>query len=393
MIFDIQKASITKRLVAFILDAILFAVLAVGFAWLIGLACDYDTHLNASVSTQEAYTTYYKRAYGVDYSKTYEELTESEKAIWDTYSEQFSNAVTYDEAVKITIEELLSYRTKYLGSHGVDLLATDTTYDNYTTEQKAAWLSAYEACQNELKAKYGKKAFLMKPIRYVQSYQEDFSVDLTRNSDDVPKSELKNWLKAYDKCDKVLATDLSYNARMMRILAFTLLMISLGILLSMLILEFIVPLLFKNGQTVGKKVFGIAVIHQNGVRVNTITMFIRTFLGKYAVETMVPVLLVLMMFTSNALISVIVIALLFIFEIVLFVWNKDYRPFIHDVFAKTVTVDLASQMIFENEAEMVAFRQSTYAEGSGDALSDTLYGTSNPLANSFVEVDKKDENK
>ena len=390
MIFDIQKASITKRLMAFILDAILFAVLAVGFAWLIGLCCDYDNHLNCSVSTQEAYTTYYQRAYGVDFTKNYEEQTADEKAIWDQYSEQFSNAVSNDAPIKIDVDKLLSYRSNYISS-GIDLFATQKEYDTYTPEQKSAWLNAYNTCATEIKALYGENAFLMKPIVYLQSFEEKYETDLTISADDTPKSELKNWYKAYDKCNKVLAKDLSYGDRMMKIIAFTLLMTSLGILLSMVVLEFVVPLLFKNGQTIGKKVFGIAVVHQNGVRVNTITMFIRTFLGKYAVETMVPVLLILMLFTGNALTSVIVIALLIIFELVLFIWKKDTRPFIHDVFAKTVCVDFASQMIFENEAEMAEFRRNTYAEASEGTLSDTTYGTTNPLASSFVEVDKKND--
>lgn len=160
----------------------------------------------------------------------------------------------------------------------------------------------------------------------------------------------------------------------------------------MLVLEFILPLVFKNGQTIGKKIFGIAVIHQNGVRVNNITMFIRTFLGKYAVETMSPVLLILMLFTGNALIAIIVLALLIILELVLFIWKKDTRPFIHDVFAKTVCVDMASQMIFDTEAEMLEFRRNAYAESSDSSATDTLYGTKNSLASSFVEVNKDRKN-
>ena len=159
----------------------------------------------------------------------------------------------------------------------------------------------------------------------------------------------------------------------------------------MLILEFTLPLVFKNGSTIGKKVFGIGLVHQNGVRVNTITMFIRTFLGKYAVETMVPVLLVLMLFTGNGIISIIVMALILVLEIVLFVWKKDTRPFIHDVFAKTVVVDLASQMIFQNEVEMQEYRRSAYAEASADSEADKLYSTANPLSSSFVEIKKDDK--
>ena len=396
MIFDIQKASLTKRLVAFILDAILFAVLAVGFAWLIGLACDYDTHLDCNVATQEAYTTYYKRAYGVDFSKTYDDLSEAEKALWDQHSEQFSNAVSGDAEIRISLEKLLAYQSKYLKSHGVDLLANENEYTALSDEQKATWLTAYNACQEEIRAEYGENALLMKPIAYVLTFEDKHDVNLTASASEkagFSTEVLNRWIKAYNKCDKALATDVGYGARMMKLLGFTLMMVSLGILLSMVILEFTFPLLFKNGQTIGKKVFGIAVIHQNGVKINTITLFIRTFLGKYAVETMCPVLLVLMLFTSNAITSVIVMALLIIFELVIFIWKKDTRPFIHDVFAKTVCVDLASQMIFESEAEMLAFKRNAYAETSGDSAQDLLYGTSKALSESFVEIDNKTSDK
>ena len=395
MIFDIQKASLTKRLVAFILDAILFAVLAVGFAWLIGLACNYDTHLDCNVATQDAYTTYYQRAYGVDFSKAREELDEAGQAKWDQYSEQFSNAVSGDVAVKISLEKLLAYHTQYAKSHGVDLFLKQEEYDALNDSQKAQWLTAYNACQEELKLTYGENALLMKPISYVISFEEEYDVNLTASASEkagFSNDALNRWIKAYNKCDKALATDVSYSERMMKLLGFTLTMISVGILLSMLVLEFAFPLFFKNGQTIGKKVFGVAVMHENGVKVNTITLFIRTFLGKYAVETMCPALLVLMLFTSNAITSVIVMALLIIFELVIFIWKKETRPFIHDVFAKTVCVDLASQMIFENEAEMLAFRRNAYAETSGDSAVDTLYGASSALSDSFVEITNDKDN-
>ena len=395
MIFDLQKASIGKRFVAFILDMILFAVLAAGGAWLIGLACDYDSHLDHNISTQEAFTTYYYRAHGVDFSKNYDSLGEAEKADWDAHEGEFSKIFSADVALRMPLEKLLSYQSKYLQSHGVDLFLLDTEFNALTTEQKTNWLAAYDACSAEIKAEYGEGALLMKAIKYVQYYENEHKVDLTATELDrsnYNKEELKDWEKAYKECDKTLKSDLTYSERMMKIIAFTLLMVSLGVLISMLVLEFILPLVFKNGQTIGKKIFGIAVIHQNGVRVNNITMFIRTFLGKYAVETMSPVLLILMLFTGNALIAIIVFALLIILELVLFIWKKDTRPFIHDVFAKTVCVDMASQMIFDTEAEMLEFRRNAYAESSDSSATDTLYGTKNSLASSFVEVNKDRKN-
>ena len=391
MIFDIQKASLTKRLTAFILDVILFAVFATGFAWIIGLVCDYDTHLDCSVANQEAYTTYYQRFYDVDFSKQDDKLSDADKAIWDAHTEPFNALVQNDSSINIEIDKLLEYRTKYLNSHSVDLFATQKEYDEFTAEQKEAWKSAYTACQEELRATYGENALLMKPISYVLKFESQYDTDLTANKSDIKKPELRAYNKAFTKCTRGLTKDVPYGQRMMMVLSFTILIISLSILLSMALLEFGVPLIFKNGQTLGKKVFGIAVMHENGVKVNTITMFIRTFLGKYAVETMSPALLILLLFMGNGAISIIVFALIILFEIVLFIWKKDTRPFIHDVFAKTVCVDLASQMIFENEEEMLAFRRATYAEKSSDGADNVLYNTSTALADSFVEVKKEDK--
>ena len=57
-----------------------------------------------------------------------------------------------------------------------------------------------------------------------------------------------------------------------------------------------VPLKLGNGQTIGKKVFGIGVMRVDGVQLTTIQLFIRTILGKFTLETMIPVYIVLMIF-------------------------------------------------------------------------------------------------
>ena len=70
--------------------------------------------------------------------------------------------------------------------------------------------------------------------------------------------------------------------------------VSLSIFFSHLILEFIVPLILKNGQTVGKKIFSIAVMRVDGVKVDGVIMFVRSILGKYTIETMIPVIILVM---------------------------------------------------------------------------------------------------
>ena len=284
MIFDIQKASILKRVSAFILDLILFAILAVGIAALIGLACDYD----GQIEKLENYFSSYKAEYELEY--------------------------------------------------GVDLDISETDYNMLTEAEK------------------------------------------------------QNWQDAYNACNEALNADAGATATFIRIISYTLLMVSLGILVSMAILEFAFPLFFKNGQTIGKKVFGIGVIHQNGVRVNVTAMFVRTFLGKYTVETMVPVLLLYMMFAlGTGIISIIVIALLLVLQLGIFIYTKKTRCLIHDILAKTVCIDIASQKIFDNVDEMNAFKQNAYAESSQAMSESKIYETANTVTHSLVQLNKKDD--
>ena len=143
---------------------------------------------------------------------------------------------------------------------------------------------------------------------------------------------------------------------------------SIGILLAYIVLEFTVPMVLGNGQTVGKKVFGIGVMRQEGVRVNGVCMFIRTVLGKYAIETMIPVMMALMLFFGSVgevgwlIVGVIVIA-----EIVLLVTTRE-RCTIHDKLANTVTVDVASQMIFKTHEDMIAYKQKIAAEKAANQV-------------------------
>lgn len=137
---------------------------------------------------------------------------------------------------------------------------------------------------------------------------------------------------------------------------------SLSIFLSFLVFEFIVPIIFKNGQTLGKKIFGIAVMRTNGVKINNISLFIRTFLGKYAIETMVPVLIVIMiLFNAIGITGTIVIGLLFLLQMILIIATKN-NSLIHDLLSDTVVIDFASQMIYETEEDLIEAKKIAAAE-------------------------------
>ena len=130
-------------------------------------------------------------------------------------------------------------------------------------------------------------------------------------------------------------------------------MTSVGTLLAYLVLEFILPIIFKNGQTVGKKVFGICLVRPNCVKITTLSLFARTVLGKYAIETMFPILLVfLFLFGGLGILAIILLAALALLNIILFFALKNRTP-IHDLLAGTVAVDMKLQMIFQSEEELV----------------------------------------
>ena len=141
-----------------------------------------------------------------------------------------------------------------------------------------------------------------------------------------------------------------------------LLISSVGILVAYIILELIVPICFKNGQTIGKKIFGIALMRVDGVKLSGVALFARTILGKYTIETMVPLYIVLMIaIGAMGLTGTIVLFLLLILQIGLVIITKTNSA-IHDVLAVTVAVDLASQMIFESEEAKIAYKKKIHAE-------------------------------
>ncbi|MBR6709244.1 MAG: RDD family protein, partial [Clostridia bacterium] len=82
MVYDLQRASLWKRIAAGLFDGILAAVLAVGFAFLLSLVLGFDQH---SQTVSEAYSTY-ETAYGVDFSisaEAYGALTDAERGQYD----------------------------------------------------------------------------------------------------------------------------------------------------------------------------------------------------------------------------------------------------------------------------------------------------------------------
>lgn len=246
MITDLQKASLLKRISAYILDVILLITLAVGFGWALSVLMDIDS---------------------------YTDLMESRYA---------------------------HYETQYGVSFGIDL----EEYNALTDEQRANYEAAGNALENDEAALY--------------AYSMIINQSLT--------------------------------------------IVSIGLLLAFLVLEFIVPLLLHNGQTIGKKVFSIAVMRVDGIRITNLALFVRTVLGKYTIETMVPAFVVLMVLLGIlGPVGTMILIAYGLIQLALVILRSDHG-LIHDLIAGTVVVDMQSQMIFQTTNDLVAYKERLHAE-------------------------------
>ena len=190
-------------------------------------------------------------------------------------------------------------------------------------------------------------------------YEKEYGVVFDISQEEfMQKSEVeqKNWNDAYQALIK--DTDAMYSYNM--VINLTLVISTLAILLAYLVLEFIVPIKLGNGQTLGKKIFGIAVMRTDSVKVTAPLLFIRTILGKYTIETMIPILLIYMIFFNGlGMTGLILIVLILVLQIGLMIGTHNNAA-IHDVMAKTVAVDLASQMIFDTHEQLLEMKGRYY---------------------------------
>ena len=146
------------------------------------------------------------------------------------------------------------------------------------------------------------------------------------------------------------------------VLNLSLLITTVGILGACLLLEFAMPLLLGNGQTVGKKAFGLGVIRIDGVRATPVQMFVRTVLGKFTIETMIPVYVVLMIFFNvTGLGGTLLLGGLLVAQILIMAFNAN-NALIHDLLAGTVVVDVASQMIFRDTQDLIDYKKKLSRE-------------------------------
>lgn len=192
-------------------------------------------------------------------------------------------------------------------------------------------------------------------------YGEEYQVDMTLSSAEaeaLPPEKQADLNAAFEAMN---GDESIVNAYIM-MMSLTLVIISGGILMAYVGLEFVVPLLLKNGQTLGKKIFSLAVMRNDGTRLSGIILFVRTILGKFAIETMIPVAIVMMIFWGvMGLEGTLFLLALGAVQLLLTLARRNHTP-LHDLLAGTVTVDFSSQMIFNTRDDLVAYKQKAHAE-------------------------------
>ena len=196
---------------------------------------------------------------------------------------------------------------------------------------------------------------------YGEQYGVDFQTSLSQY-DSMTKEEKQQLEEAYRAVGQDEEAAYAYQMT----IRLTILMVSLGILLACLIWEVLIPVLLKDGQTLGKKIFSLGVMRSDGVRLGGVQLFVRSILGKYTVEIMIPVLVAMMLyFGSTGLPGTLMILGLALVNGCLFLFTYAHTP-IHDLLAGTVVVDLPSQRIFPTREDMIAFKERMAAEKAAE---------------------------
>ena len=198
-----------------------------------------------------------------------------------------------------------------------------------------------------------------------EKYLSEYGIERILGAEELSKlpEEEQNAYKAkVEAANNASQRDEEFISTYGMIVSLSLMMTTLSVLFAFLILEFAVPLWLKNGQTIGKKVFSIGLIRVDSVQLTTLQLFVRTILGKFTLEIMIPVYIIIMvLFNATGLMGILVLFAVPITQLILLAVTKN-NALIHDLMAGTVAVDISSQMIFKTTDDLIAYKNKIHAE-------------------------------
>ncbi len=196
---------------------------------------------------------------------------------------------------------------------------------------------------------------------YYDQYAAEYGIDFNIGTAEYEALSAQEQ-KVYEDAISAMNTDEGAVASYNKVFNTTVLIATVSVLASYLLLEFLIPLLLKNGQTVGKKIFSLGLCRENCVRVTTMQLFVRTILGKCTVGTMIPVMVFIsVIFGSPSIVSLIVLFAIALSQALMVSFDTNHRT-IQDRMAGTVLVDLPSQMVFDSEEHLLEYIKERHKE-------------------------------
>lgn len=211
-----------------------------------------------------------------------------------------------------------------------------------------SWLLGYDGYSAAMEDGYA---------RYEAEYGVTLEISL-EEYEAMTEAQRQNYDAAYDAL--IADQEVLYNYNM--VLHLTILVITLAFLIALLLWEFFLPLWLGNGQTLGKRIFSLCLVRNDGVKLNTMQLFARTILGKFTIETMIPAYVILMLyFGTMDLTGTLILGALLLAQILCLALTRNHSA-IHDLIAGTVVVDKESQTIFRTTEDLIAWKKRVAAE-------------------------------
>lgn len=192
-------------------------------------------------------------------------------------------------------------------------------------------------------------------------YESQYDVDLSISQEEyTAMTEAQR--KHFDEAWAARGQDEQWAYHFNMVVSLTLLITTFSILLGLVLLEVMVPLLLKNGQTIGKKAFSLGVMRVDAVQITPLQLVVRTVLGKFTIETMISVYLIIMIFFQMiGMTGPLVILGLLVTQLICMIATKT-NSMIHDLLAGTVVVDISSQKIFRTTTDLIDYQKKIAAE-------------------------------
>ena len=225
----------------------------------------------------------------------------------------------------------------------------------------AALLSAALGVDTHLARIEQEKASIISRIEaeYEREHGVSCKLDLSLGYEDMSEGQKE----IYHKVDEELGKNENVQAAAFLLLNFTLVICLISTFAAYAVMEFVLPVwVFKNGQTLGKKLFGLGVIRTSSVKASPFVLFVRMLFGKYTIETVLPMFVLIMMFFGIVgIVGPIVILGLVVLEIVALCATHTNSA-IHDLISDTAVVELSTQMVFESEQALIDYKKKLHEE-------------------------------